>query len=74
MEAFRLQQEPVQPTPLESLIFQLLECTFSIYSWIVCELGPFDETKDDSLLESDQDRSNPLQGEWVIGGRVVGLH
>jgi len=38
-----LEKEPLQPTPLESQLFQLFELAGSVDLGVQCELGSFDE-------------------------------
>ena len=74
VESFGLGKEPIKPTSLEIQLPKLFKGTLLVHFWVVGKLSTFDEAEDNCVFEPSQDRTNPVEGERVSGGRVIGLH
>ena len=74
MEGFGLGEEPIKPTSLEIQPSKLFKSPLLVHLRVGSELSTFNETEDDCVFEPSQDRTNPVKGERVSRGRIVGLH
>lgn len=73
MKSLCLLQEPIQHTPLEPDLFQLLESPLLVQSRIVRELGALNEREDNGILESNEDTAYLLEIQRVPGEGEVEL-
>lgn len=74
MERFCFLQEPIQPAPFELELFQFLKSPFLVYLWVVSELSPLYQAKDDRVFKPGQHGPDPVEVERIVRDRVVGLH
>ena len=71
VERFRLFQEPFEPAAVETESCELWEGAALVYLWVVCELSPLNEGKDDGVLQPRQYRPDAIQRQRVAGEHEV---
>ena len=74
MKRLDLSEEPIEPTPPEIQLPELVKGPLLVYLWVVGKLSTLNETEDDCVFEPSQNGTNPVEREGVPGEPVVGLH